>query len=81
MNVFVARQAIFDMNNEVIACELLFRNKNIDKFIIGSLFIMGIYHFALYYKRSKYKAPLYLGIFCLIISLRNSLVGERVIFI
>lgn len=51
-----------------------------DAFIIGALFIMAIYHFALYYKRPKYKATLYFGWFCLIIGLRNALVGERIIF-
>lgn len=51
-----------------------------DTFIIGALFIMAMYHFALYYKRPKYKAPLYFGIFCLLISIRNALVGERIIF-
>ena len=34
MDVYVARQAIFDVNKEVVAYELLFRNsKNINKFI------------------------------------------------
>jgi c-di-GMP-related signal transduction protein len=33
MDVYVARQAIFDMNKEVIAYELLFRNNNINKFV------------------------------------------------
>ena len=33
MDVYVARQAIFDINKEVIAYELLFRNNNINKFI------------------------------------------------
>lgn len=51
-----------------------------DTFIIGALFIMASYHFALYYKRPKYKAPLYFGVFCLLVSLRNTLVGERIIF-
>lgn len=51
-----------------------------DTFIIGALFIMAMYHFSLYYKRPKYKAPLYFGVFCLLISLRNALVGERIIF-
>lgn len=51
-----------------------------DAFIIGCLFFMGVYHFALYYKRPKYKAPLYFGVFCLLIALRNALVGERIIF-
>lgn len=51
-----------------------------DAFIIGALFIMAIYHFALYYKRPKYRAPLYFGVFCLLASIRNMLVGERIIF-
>jgi EAL and modified HD-GYP domain-containing signal transduction protein len=33
MEVYVARQAIFDINKQVIAYELLFRNNNINKFI------------------------------------------------
>jgi Predicted signal transduction protein containing EAL and modified HD-GYP domains len=33
MDVYVARQAIFNINKEVIAYELLFRNSNINKFI------------------------------------------------
>lgn len=33
MEVYVARQAIFDINKEVIAYELLFRNNKINKFI------------------------------------------------
>lgn len=32
MNVYVARQAIFDINKKVVAYELLFRNNNINKF-------------------------------------------------
>ncbi|WP_333860929.1 EAL and HDOD domain-containing protein [Clostridium sp.] len=32
MNVYVARQAIFDTNKQIIAYELLFRNSNINKF-------------------------------------------------
>lgn len=33
MDVYVARQAIFDINKEVIAYELLFRNNKINKFV------------------------------------------------
>lgn len=33
MDVYVARQAIFDINKEVVAYELLFRNNKINKFI------------------------------------------------
>lgn len=51
-----------------------------DIFIVGALFIMSMYHLALYYKRPKNKAPLYFAIFCLFVALRNVLVGERLIF-
>jgi c-di-GMP-related signal transduction protein len=33
MDVYVARQAIFDINKQVFAYELLFRNSNINKFV------------------------------------------------
>lgn len=33
MDVYVARQAIFNTNKEVVAYELLFRNNNINEFI------------------------------------------------
>lgn len=51
-----------------------------DMFIAGALFIMAIYHFALYYKRRQNKKPLYFAGFCLIIGLRSALVGSRLIY-
>ncbi len=48
-----------------------------DLFLFGMLLIMAIYHFGLYFMRSKARAPLYFGIFCLAFSLRMLLVGER----
>lgn len=51
-----------------------------DAFIIGCLFIMGIYHLILYYKRRKYKAALYFGLFCILTAIRNILVGQRLVF-
>lgn len=51
-----------------------------DMFTIGCFFIIGMYHFALYYKRQQYKEPLYFGAFCLIIALRTLLVSQRIIF-
>jgi hypothetical protein len=41
---------------------------------------MAVYHFALFLKRRTYKAPLYFGFFCLIIALRNVLVGGRFVY-
>lgn len=48
-----------------------------DMFLFGSLFIMSIYHFGLYAKRRKDKAPLYFGLLCLLIALRTLITGER----
>jgi diguanylate cyclase (GGDEF)-like protein len=55
-------------------------NAATDIFTIGCLFIIGIYHFALYFKRKQYKEPLYFGIFSLIIALRTFLVSQRVAY-
>lgn len=48
-----------------------------DLFLFGMLLIMGIYHFGLYIMRTKDRAPLYFGVFCLLFALRMLLVGER----
>lgn len=55
-------------------------NAATDIFTIGCLFIIGIYHFALHFKRKQYKEPLYFGIFSLIIALRTFLVSQRVVY-
>lgn len=39
-----------------------------DLFLIGSLFIIGVYHLGLFSLRRKEKAPLYFGLFCLLIA-------------
>jgi signal transduction histidine kinase len=49
----------------------------LDLFILGILFIMGIYHLALFYLRREDRSPLYFGIFCLTIFLRTGITGER----
>ncbi|MCB8815234.1 sensor domain-containing diguanylate cyclase [Desulfosporosinus shakirovi] len=48
-----------------------------DLFLFGMLLIMGIYHFGLYIMRTKDRAPLYFGVFCLLFALRMLLLGER----
>ncbi|MEA4926033.1 MAG: diguanylate cyclase [Syntrophomonadaceae bacterium] len=48
-----------------------------DLFLFGMLFIMGIYHFGLYFMRPKDRAPAYFAVFCLLFSLRMLFVGER----
>jgi len=55
------------------------REKSIayELFLFGSLIIIGIYHIALFFFIKKDKAPLYFGLFCLLIGIRTLLVGER----
>lgn len=48
-----------------------------DLFLFGMLLIMGIYHFGLFIMRTKDRAPLYFGVFCLLFSIRMLLIGER----
>lgn len=50
-----------------------------DFFLFGSIFIMGIYHFGLYYLRRNDSSPLWFGIFCILICLRIVIVGEKYI--
>ncbi|WP_078429652.1 7TM diverse intracellular signaling domain-containing protein [Alkalihalobacterium alkalinitrilicum] len=47
-----------------------------EMFLIGSLFVMGLYHLGLYILRRKEKSTLYFGLFCLVIGLRAMMVGE-----
>ncbi|NBU97510.1 MAG: membrane protein, partial [Spirochaetia bacterium] len=52
-------------------------NLNLDIFVTGVLLIMGIYHLSLYTLRRDDRSPLYFGIFCLLITLRTLLTGEK----
>lgn len=45
-------------------------------FLFGCLFIIGIYHIVLYLYRKKYDAPLYFGLYCILIAIRTLFVGE-----
>ncbi len=53
-------------------------NVSLDLFITGILFIMGIYHLFLYFLRKDDRSPFYFGLFCLLLSLRSVLTGERI---
>jgi len=51
-------------------------NLAFELFVVGSLVIMGLYHLGLYSLRRNDPSTLHLGIFCLIIALRNLMLGE-----
>ena len=50
----------------------------LEVFLGGSLSIMGLYHFSLYFFRKKSLEALYFGFFCLCIAIRVSVTGERI---
>ena len=45
-------------------------------FMLGSLLIMGLYHMGMFLLRRNDKSTLYVGLFCLIISIRPLVTGE-----
>ena len=51
-----------------------------DIVIFGSLLAMGLYHLCLFWIRKKDRSALWFGLFCLIISIRSLLYGERFAF-
>jgi two-component system sensor histidine kinase ChiS len=50
----------------------------VETFIFGVTFIMGLYYAGTYWSRRKEKANLYFAIFCILISIRTAVVGERI---
>jgi len=65
------------LGNEKQITGLRERNIAYELFVFGSLVIIGIYHIALFIIIKKDKAPLYFGLFCLLVGIRTILVGER----
>ena len=57
------------------------RNKNLYVifFLLGSIFIMGLYHFGLYWNRKTERSTLFFGVFCILIAIRLLTTGERYI--
>ncbi|WP_411680991.1 ATP-binding protein [Clostridium thailandense] len=56
------------------------KNIGIDLFLFGSTVVAAIYHFAMFFRRKKNRAPLYFAIVCTLVGLRTILVGERLIY-
>ena len=56
----------------------ILREKNLafEMFLFGALLIMALYHFGLFWLRRSDRSPLFLGLFCLLISLRPLITGE-----
>jgi adenylate cyclase len=56
------------------------RSLALDLLVFGTLLTMGIYHLFLFWNRRKDRSPLWFGLFCLIISCRTLLYGERFLY-
>lgn len=65
------------MGNESKIIELGYKSVAYELLLFGILIIMGAYHIALFFFRRKNQSPLYFGLFCIFISIRTLLVGER----
>ncbi len=64
---------------DAFANDLMFRFMA-DFFVIGAIFVMCFYHFALYFLRPEEPAAFFFGLFCMILGFRHMLVGEGAIF-
>jgi PAS domain S-box-containing protein len=53
------------------------RRVGIDLFLFGSIFIIALYHFGLFFVRRQDRSPLYFALFCATVSVRLLTTGER----
>jgi len=53
------------------------RERGLDFFLLGGIFIMAVYHLGLFLARRKFRSTLYLGIFCFLVALRLFTTDER----
>jgi len=53
------------------------RRLGFDLFLLGSIFLMALYHLGLFIVRKKNRSPLYFSVFCFLIALRLLTTGGR----
>lgn len=51
----------------------------LEVFLCGGLAMMSLYHFALFALRPQDRSPLYFALFCLLVTVRTAVLGERVL--
>jgi PAS domain S-box-containing protein len=51
----------------------------LEVFLCGGLVMMTLYHFALFALRPQDRSPLYFALFCLLVTVRTAVLGERVL--
>jgi PAS domain S-box-containing protein len=68
---------LLTLGKETALAKLQERERELDFFLLGGIFIMAIYHLGLFLARRRFRSTLYFGIFCLLISLRLFTTDER----
>ncbi len=68
-SVFLGEKSLIRLNRE--------KSISMDLFLFGSLLIMGVYHIGIFLKRRKDNPSLFLATFCLFMSVRSLMTGER----
>jgi PAS domain S-box-containing protein len=53
------------------------RRVGVDLFLFGSIFIIAIYHFGLFFLRREDRSPFYFALFCFAVAVRLLTTGER----
>lgn len=53
------------------------RERGLDFFLLGGIFVMAVYHLGLFLARRKFRSTLYFGIFCFLVALRLFTTEER----
>lgn len=59
---------------------LRYKGLGYELFLFGALMMMGVYHLALFFFRKKDRAPLFFGLFCVLVAIRTLLIGESFLY-
>jgi PAS domain S-box-containing protein len=68
---------LMTLGQETTLTKLDERERSLDFFLLGGIFIMAVYHLGLFLARRKFRSTLYFGIFCFLIALRLVTTEER----
>jgi signal transduction histidine kinase len=68
-SIYLGEKSLIRLNRE--------KSISIDLFLFGSLSIMGVYYIGIYLKRNKDNPSLFFATFCIFMSVRSLMTGER----
>jgi two-component system, sensor histidine kinase ChiS len=68
-----------EIGNQYIIQKKVYYSIFLDILIFGSVFIMGLYHIGIFINRNKTIEALFFGFFCILISFRTLVLGEKLL--